>query len=350
MTKRIVVLGGGTGLFTALSGLRRHDVELTAVVTMADSGGSSGRLRDEFGSLPAGDVRRCLVALAADDGVGLLLRRLFMPRTRVILYAAQNIKKQYPVPFRLFERYCFRNADMILACGTTVAMTLRSKGYRGPLRVVPLPTDTCAFAPDPALREAERRELDIPQDGLVLLYAGKLVEEKGLITLWRAFEQVAGEHGNAYLVLAGGGPLKSRLEAKAREAGLGSRVRVPGVVHNTQLPGLMNAADVFVLPSETRRNWREQFGRVAVEAMSCAVPVIGSDSGEIPTVLGDAGLIFPEGDSAALASHLRRLLSDAPLRAKLGSRGRERVLRLFSTEKVAAQHHNVYREVMRTED
>lgn len=70
-------MGGGTGLFTALSGLRRHNVDLTAIVTMADSGGSSGRLRDEFGSLPAGDVRRCLVALAADDQVGKLLRQLF---------------------------------------------------------------------------------------------------------------------------------------------------------------------------------------------------------------------------------------------------------------------------------
>jgi uncharacterized cofD-like protein len=77
MTARIVVIGGGTGLYTALTGLKRHDVDLTAVVTMADSGGSSGRLRDEFGYLPAGDVRRCLVALAADDNVNLLLRQLF---------------------------------------------------------------------------------------------------------------------------------------------------------------------------------------------------------------------------------------------------------------------------------
>ncbi|GAC1399961.1 MAG: hypothetical protein NVSMB52_13540 [Chloroflexota bacterium] len=77
MTKRITVIGGGTGLFAALSGLKRHDVDLTAVVTMADSGGSSGRLRDEFGYLPAGDVRRCLVALAADDKLNLLLRQLF---------------------------------------------------------------------------------------------------------------------------------------------------------------------------------------------------------------------------------------------------------------------------------
>ncbi|HEX8600702.1 MAG TPA: glycosyltransferase family 4 protein [Chloroflexia bacterium] len=279
----------------------------------------------------------------------LLLRRLFMPRTRVLLYAAQNIKKKYPLPFRLFERYCFRNTDMILACGTTVARTLRSKGYRGPLRVVPLPTDTCAFAPDSARRHALRQELEIPQDALVLLYAGKLVEEKGLLTLWRAFEEVAGEHDNAYLVLAGGGPLKSEIEAMSRDAGLESRVRLPGIVHNTELPSHINAADVFVLPSETRSNWREQFGRVAVEAMSCAVPVVGSDSGEIPTVLGDAGLVFHEGDSAGMAAHIRHLLSDPTLRAQLGQRGRARVLRLFSIERVAAQHYNVYR-VMRTED
>lgn len=75
--RRIVVLGGGTGLFTALTGLKRYDVHLTAIVSMADSGGSSGRLRDEFGVLPAGDVRRCLVALATDDNVNLLLRQLF---------------------------------------------------------------------------------------------------------------------------------------------------------------------------------------------------------------------------------------------------------------------------------
>lgn len=73
---RIVVLGGGTGIFAVLRGLRRHTRNLTAVVSMSDNGGSSGRLRDEFGSLPPGDVRRCLVALADDDD-SLILRELF---------------------------------------------------------------------------------------------------------------------------------------------------------------------------------------------------------------------------------------------------------------------------------
>ncbi len=273
----------------------------------------------------------------------LFLRRLFLPRSRVLLYAAQNIEKRYPLPFRLFERYCFRRADMILACGDTVAQTLRSKGYCGPLRVVPLPTDTAAFSPDPGKREMVRRKLDIPANALVVLYAGKLVEEKGLSALWNAFSEMISERDDAYLVLAGGGPMKEELEEWARATGLGSRVRLPGVVHNTDLPAYINAADVFVLPSETRSNWREQFGRVAVEAMSCGVPVIGSDSGEIPNVLGDAGLVFHEGNSQALADCLRRVLTDGPLRADLALRGRQRVLKLFSIEKVAAQHGGIYR-------
>ncbi len=72
--KKIVTIGGGTGQFMLLSGLRKKDVDLTALVSMVDDGGSTGELRDEFGVLPAGDLRRCLTALSKDSGV---LRELF---------------------------------------------------------------------------------------------------------------------------------------------------------------------------------------------------------------------------------------------------------------------------------
>lgn len=75
--KRIVVVGGGTGNHTTLSGLKNEDCTLTAVVTMTDSGGSSGRLRSELGHLPPGDIRQCLLALASDDAHGNMMRRLF---------------------------------------------------------------------------------------------------------------------------------------------------------------------------------------------------------------------------------------------------------------------------------
>jgi glycosyltransferase involved in cell wall biosynthesis len=108
----------------------------------------------------------------------------------------------------------------------------------------------------------------------------------------------------------------------------------------------MNALDLFVLPSETRRNWREQFGRVIVEAMSCGVPVIGSDSGEIPTVVDDAGLIFHEGDTDMLAEQIGCLMSDPSQRARYAGLGRERVVNCYSVEQVASRHYEVYRELL----
>lgn len=80
MRPSVVVIGGGTGNFSVLSGLKYHDLDLTAVVAMSDSGGSSGRLRDELGQLPPGDIRQCLVALAGDAEQGAMLRRLFTHR------------------------------------------------------------------------------------------------------------------------------------------------------------------------------------------------------------------------------------------------------------------------------
>ncbi|HET9494372.1 MAG TPA: glycosyltransferase family 4 protein [Chloroflexia bacterium] len=276
----------------------------------------------------------------------LLIRRLFLPRTRVLLYAAQNIVKRYPWPFRMFERYCFRYTDGILACGETVAATLRAKGYRGPLHVVALPTDVSTFTPGPELRARGRERLGLPDGALVVGYAGKLVEEKGIRTLLRAFARVARRHQDAHLVFAGGGPLKDEIARKAREIGLSGRVHLPGVIHNDDLPAYMNALDVFVLPSETRRNWREQFGRVVVEAMSCGVPVIGSDSGEIPVVLGGAGMVFREGQAGELAARLDALLSSPGERERLSRAGRERVLECFTTERVAEQHFAIYRSLL----
>ncbi len=80
-TKRIVCIGGGTGTFVALRGLKAYPYHLSAIVTMSDSGGSNKRIRDEFGLLPTSDIRQCMVALSDENGGGVgLLRKLFMYR------------------------------------------------------------------------------------------------------------------------------------------------------------------------------------------------------------------------------------------------------------------------------
>jgi glycosyltransferase involved in cell wall biosynthesis len=111
------------------------------------------------------------------------------------------------------------------------------------------------------------------------------------------------------------------------------------------MPGYLNGLDVLVLPSRTRPNWKEQFGRVLIEAMACGVPVIGSDCGEIPGVIGDAGLIFREGSVAELAARLACLQADPALRVQLQRKGRQRVLERYTQKHIASLTHSVYRQL-----
>lgn len=101
--------------------------------------------------------------------------------------------------------------------------------------------------------------------------------------------------------------------------------------------------DVLVLPSVTTPRWKEQFGRVLIEAQACEVPVIGSSSGAIPEVIGKAGLIFPEGSASQLAGRLQRLAASSSLRRRLARMGRKRVLDLYTNQRIADRIHRIYR-------
>lgn len=251
---------------------------------------------------------------------------------RTLWFSWQNLLRRYPPPFSLFERYCLRHADAAIAGSHTAAQVWRAKGYRGPLSVIPqFGVDPLIFAP-----AEERRE----RPGFVVGFAGRLVEEKGAdLLLWAA----AGLEGLRVVVL-GTGPQRASLEALARRLGLMERVTFSGALPSTRMPDFYHGLDALVLPSRSRPNWTEQFGRVLVEAMACGVPVVGAGCGEIPHVIGDAGLIFPEGDVAALRDRLQRLMDVPALRADLSRRGRERVLAHFTQAQVAAATVEVYRQ------
>ena len=144
----------------------------------------------------------------------------------------------------------------------------------------------------------------------------------------------------------GGRAARGQLGALADTLGIGERVDFLGQRASTQMPDVYPTFDVLVLPSLTRPNWKEQFGRVVIEAMACGVPVIGSDSGEIPNVIGDAGLIFPEGDIMVLRDSIAHLLADPEQRARYAAAGRKRVLAEFTQVQIAAATVRVYREIV----
>jgi glycosyltransferase involved in cell wall biosynthesis len=257
---------------------------------------------------------------------------------RTLFFSWQNLNRRYPIPFRWFERYVLRQADYGIVGNRASAQVWRVKGYHGPLAVIP------QFGVDPAIFEPGEKQKD-PGRGFVAGFAGgRLVPEKGVDLL---IEAMVGLPGVWRLHLGGSGPDRDRLERLAHELNVGDRVNFDGQIPSTQMPAYYGQLDTLVLPSRTQPNWKEQFGRVLVEAMACGVPVVGSDSGEIPNVIGDAGLVFPEGDVIGLRRHLLHLQQRPELRRELGQRGRQRVLEHYTQAQIAAQTVQVYREVMR---
>jgi glycosyltransferase involved in cell wall biosynthesis len=169
--------------------------------------------------------------------------------------------------------------------------------------------------------------------GLWLGFFGRLVPEKGLNGLLDALARVPEQR----LLVVGSGPERDALEAQARALGLADRVRFLGSVKSEDVAAYLKAIDVLCLPSLTRGNWKEQFGRVLIEAMAAEAVVVGSSSGEIPRVIADAGLVFPEGDAGALADRLLRLAGSAELRQDLRIKGAARVRMHYTNDVVAAR-------------
>lgn len=254
---------------------------------------------------------------------------------KTLFFSWQNITRRYPPPFSWGEKWVLQNVDYALMGTDSAGEVWRSKGYTGAMATIPqFGTDTDLFKPMPR-----------PERPFTVGYIGRLVEEKGITCLLEAFAQLP---PNTCLRLVGGGPLRDSLAQQAESLGIASRVTFVPQVPSEQIVRQYAEIDVLVLPSLTRPNWKEQFGRVLIEAMACEIPVIGSDSGAIPNVVGDAGIVVPEGNNTALCEALSRLYNDPELRQQLGKAGRARVLAHFTHAQIAQETVRVYGEMVKS--
>jgi glycosyltransferase involved in cell wall biosynthesis len=256
---------------------------------------------------------------------------------RPLFFTWQNLPRRYPPPFCWFEQYAYRASRHALAGNAEAVDVLRGKGYAGPASVIP------QFGVDPDLFSPARSGRAGVERPFTIGALNRLTPEKGVALLLEAASRLSGDWR---LRFVGSGPERDAIPTLARRLGIGDRVTVEPPVSSTDVPATLRELDVLALPSLTTPAWKEQFGRVLIEAMACEVPVVGSDSGEIPQVIGDAGLVTPEGDADALSRALTRLWDDADLRADLGRRGRARVLERYTHARIAEQTVQVYRQVM----
>ncbi len=157
-------------------------------------------------------------------------------------------------------------------------------------------------------------------------FIGRIVDSKGIGVLMQAFTLLP---ASCNLTLVGSGEQAEEYMKLARRLGVVDRFRIHPPVPHSEIPEVLRSFDVLVLPSVETKHWKEQFGRVLIEAMACGVPVVASNSGGIPDVVGDAGILFKTGSSFELAGILSNLIESRATRDDLGRKGRQRVMQFF---------------------
>lgn len=258
---------------------------------------------------------------------------------RLVLFTWENLDGPRRLLARAIERLVLGRAAFVVAGNEAARARLLRRGL-APDRTAVLPQ----FGVDPHRYAAGGGPGALARPGLgppVVGYVGRLVPEKGVDLL---VDAIAGLP--ARLLVVGEGPARPDLERRTAAWPAGKAI-FRGAVGHAEVPAHLAGLDALVLPSRTTPRWAEQFGHVLVEAMAAGVPVVGSSSGAIPEVVGEAGLVFREGDAADLRRQLERLLGDEALRAGLRARGRARVLARYTHETVARAQHDIWARVLR---
>lgn len=274
------------------------------------------------------------------------LKRKYCPNSRFIFRTSLSIptKQRFGVLPIWIERTVFRETDIAFPLSTNAGRILTERGYTGKQIAFPNGIDVRHFY------KMDVREL---QDSLglsscfVLGYVGRLLQMKGIGTLLEALADLVNRATpRTYkLLIVGEGEDKPYFQKRAKTLGISDQIVWIDAVPPEAVAAYINCMDTLVLPSQTTAGWVEFFGRVLIEGMACEVPVIGSDSGEIPNVINDAGLVFPEADAAALADRIHQIASDASLKSELVARGLKRIHN-FTWETIAERTYEVYQELL----
>ena len=215
------------------------------------------------------------------------------------LFTWHNIAGHPRWPLSALRRATARAADGWVAGNRVAANLLRVLDDCKPLIVLP------QLGIDPPTHRQRRQ----PGVAIQIGYVGRLVPEKGVDDLIVAFSKL--DQPETTLSIVGDGPYRRPLEELADHLDVGARVHFAGAFSHGNVASELRRLDILVLPSRTTSRWVEQFGHVLVEGMAAGTAVVGSDSGAIPDVIGEGGVVFPEGDRDALCGILGELCGPA---------------------------------------
>ena len=282
------------------------------------------------------------------------LNKMLGLKAKMLFFTWWNMPYELKFPISALEAYNLKNTDGVVVGNKDGFDVLRDRNYSNPMRIMPqLGIDESIFKPQqqPDLRS----KYGIKADDFIVGFVGRFVPEKGLMTLAKSLAGLK-EQNWKWLIL-GRGPLEAELKQWAKDEDLEDRLILIESVPHADVPRYINLMTTLLLPSETTyefktltaAGWKEQFGHVIIEGMGSAIPVIGSDSGEIPNVIGDAGMVFPEGNTEELRERLHRLMTQKGLAKKIGQRGYEKAMQRYTNTALAEEQLRFYEELL-TED
>ncbi len=256
-------------------------------------------------------------------------------KSPVVLF--RRVIQKFLFPFILY--YHKRNLNGIVGGNKESLEIIKNLGAKAPAKLIFWGVNINLFFPKN--RDKSREKLGIPQNIKLIGYFGRIIEEKGLDTLVLAVNKI----NDCHLIFVGDGDYKNTLTKIIDSLDIKNRTFFYKSVNHADLVDFYSALDVFILPSKTMPQWEEQYGRVLVEAMACGLPVIGSSSGAIPTVLEGypKGLIFKEGDVDNLVEKIKEV-------EKLKfpeSFSTNKFLYKFSIENFVSENIKFYKELLK---
>lgn len=257
----------------------------------------------------------------------------------IVVFAWENMERTLSTPRAWIRDFVLNTVSLMLPGNQDGANILRQWGYSGLMEVMPqMGVDTHLFAPKSTLKQNEVFNIG---------FLGRLVPEKGIDTIFGAVRHLQDKGLKCQITLCGSGSAEAALRQEAQKQQIANSIIWRGGVRHDQAPAEISNFDVLVLPSRTTATWKEQFGHVLIEAMAMGVPVIGSDSGEIPNAIGRSDLIFPEGDTQALAAILERMICQPNWWQEVGKYGINRVEQHYTHERIAQRLIDLWQIILK---
>jgi glycosyltransferase involved in cell wall biosynthesis len=254
----------------------------------------------------------------------------------------------YKKPYIKVIKSTIKRATHFIAITRRVKSALELEGVDSDrISVIPAGVDINKFKPAPKNKNILNK-LKIPEYSKVILFIGRLVWEKGIFNLIFAFKKLIKDYKDLSLIIVGNGPEKNYINKLVLKLGLEKKVRFIRKINYNIIDKIYNLADLFCVPSIPTRYWKEQFGMVFVEAMSCGIPVISTCSGSIAEVIdhNSSGILVPPMDNIELTRAIRRILDMDD--DKFGKNARKLIEEKFNSEKIAKDLSKLYNNVIDT--